>query len=109
MGWKPPQDIREENVRFAGGDDAYWRKVEIAEQFDPSPRAIRGNRVIRATRVLDPPPLTIPILCNFGAALFGLTEYKHAVTRDLPLAPEILMRIPFGTKSDIWAFGFLVS
>ncbi|KAK3902433.1 kinase-like domain-containing protein [Staphylotrichum tortipilum] len=87
-------DIQEDNILFAVGDAPEWRAVEEAEEAAPSPRKGYKHHTIHSTGVLELPPPTIPVLCDFGEARFGRDEYGEHAMPDLFRAPEILLRGP---------------
>ena len=94
---------------FAVEETSEWRAVEEAEMADPSPRKIYKDHAIYATRVSELPPPTVPVLCDFGEARFGREAYCEHAIPDLYRAPEILLRIEWNEKIDIWALGLVVS
>lgn len=94
---------------FAVEETSAWQAVEEAEMAEPSPRKVYKNHVIHSTRVLELPPPTIPVLCDFGEARFGSEAYREHAMPDLYRAPEILLRIEWNEKIDIWALGLVVS
>ncbi|KAH6847722.1 kinase-like domain-containing protein [Chaetomium sp. MPI-CAGE-AT-0009] len=101
-------DIQEDNIMFAVGDTSEWQAVEEAEMAEPSPRKIYKDHAIYSTRVLELPPPTVPVLCDFGEARFGSESYGEHAMPDLYRAPEILLRIEWDGKIDIWALGLVL-
>lgn len=55
-----------------------------------------------------PSPLGNPILCDFGEARFGKSTYTDLIQPLQYRAPEVLLRIPWDQKADIWNLGHLV-
>ena len=104
-----PKDIQEDNIMFGVEDTSEWRAVEVAEMADPTPRKIYKDHAIHASRVLELPPPAVPVLCDFGEARFGGEAYGEHAMPDLYRAPEILLRIEWNEKIDIWALGLVVS
>jgi serine/threonine-protein kinase SRPK3 len=104
-----PKDIQEDNIMFAVDETSQWRAVEEAEMTNPSPRKVYKDHVIYTTRVFELPPPTVPVLCDFGEARFGREAYGEHAMPDLYRAPEILLRIEWNEKIDIWALGLVVS
>jgi serine/threonine protein kinase len=103
------QDIQEDNIMFAVEHCSEWQHVEEAEMADPSPRKIHKGRTVHSTRFLaELPTPTTPVLCDFGEARFGKDEYAEDAMPDLYRAPEILLRIAWTEKIDIWALGLMV-
>jgi serine/threonine protein kinase len=75
---------------------------------EPSPRKVYKHHTIYSSRVVDLPTPSIPVLCDFGEARFGKESYGEHAMPDLYRAPEILLRIEWGTGIDIWALGLVV-
>lgn len=103
------QDIQEDNIMFAVAQSSEWQDVEEAEMADPSPRKVHKGHTVHSTRSLELPTPTTPVLCDFGEARFGKDEYTEDAMPDLYRAPEILLRIAWTEKIDIWALGLMVS
>ncbi|KXX80341.1 Serine/threonine-protein kinase SRPK [Madurella mycetomatis] len=101
-------DIQEDNIMFAVEETSEWRAVEEVEMAEPSPRKAYKNHVIHSSRVLELPTPTIPVLCDFGEARFGSEAYREHAMPDLYRAPEILLRIEWNEKIDIWALGLML-
>lgn len=90
-------------------DDAVFEKFENAELENPCPRKETDGRIIYVSRELGiPSTLAEPVLCDFGAAVFGDRENVTDVQPDLYRAPEIILGIPWGYAIDIWNTGCLV-
>jgi serine/threonine-protein kinase SRPK3 len=102
------QDIQEDNIMFAVEQSSEWQGVEEAEMAEPSPRKVYKSRTIHSTRFLELPTPTTPVLCDFGEARFGKDEYAEDAMPDLYRAPEILLRVAWAEKVDIWALGLMV-
>jgi hypothetical protein len=75
---------------------------------EPSPRKVFKTHTIYSSRPLELQP-TVPVLCDFGEARFGSESYGEHVMPDLYRAPEIVLRIEWDEKIDIWALGLMVS
>ncbi|RAH71374.1 kinase-like protein [Aspergillus aculeatinus CBS 121060] len=78
-------NIQEENVMMAIGDPAILADFEEEEKSSPSPRKSVGDRVIYASRKLRK------------------TKQQGRPT----LAPEVILRMPWNEKVDIWNAGLL--
>jgi serine/threonine protein kinase len=83
----------------------------VQEELEtPSPRKRVDARTIYSSVEMDiPDDPGQPIFCDFGDARFGKGPFEREVMPDLYRAPEILLRIPWGEKIDIWGFGLMVS
>ncbi|AEO67582.1 uncharacterized protein THITE_160781 [Thermothielavioides terrestris NRRL 8126] len=99
-------DIQEDNILFAIPRKAELKKVEEAEMAEPSPRKVFKTHTIYSSRPLELQP-TVPVLCDFGEARFGSESYGEHVMPDLYRAPEIVLRIEWDEKIDIWALGLM--
>ncbi|KAF4760869.1 hypothetical protein HAV15_005963 [Penicillium sp. str.  len=79
---------------------------EEAEKSSPSPGKIVGDGVIYCSRKLTKTKLHgQPILCDFGQARFGSTRYCGDIQPYIYRAPEVLLRMPWDQKVDIWNVG----
>lgn len=90
-------------------DSLEWRKVEEDEMAEPGPRKVYKSHTIYATKVLELPAPTTPVLCDFGEARFGSKSYREHAMPDLYRAPEVLLGLEWTGKIDIWALGLMVS
>lgn len=86
-----------------------WQAVEEAEVAEPSARKLYKDHAIYSTRTLEFPPPTVPVLYDFGETRFGSETYGEHAMPDLYRAPEILLRIEWNKKIDIWALALVVS
>jgi hypothetical protein len=93
---------------FAVEQTSELKDVEEAEMTESSPRKVYKSHTIYSTRLLELQP-TLPVLCDFGEARFGKESYGEHAMPDLHRAPEILLRIEWTEKIDIWALGLVVS
>ncbi|KAI9037188.1 uncharacterized protein KD926_000761 [Aspergillus affinis] len=83
---------------------------EEAERSNPSPRKIIGDRVIYASHDLGTPKVHgRPILSDFGEARFisSLGKQWEDVQPLVYRAPEVVLRMPWSEKIDIWNLGVL--
>lgn len=103
-------DVQEGNLMVGCTDNEILEAFEEREFDEPSPRKTDGDYVIYASRELDLPdePDSF-ILCDFGDAQFGQKEYVGEVMPDLYRAPEIILKIPWNEKIDIWSTGLMAS
>ena len=90
-------------------DESFFDEAVAEEWASPIPRKRSGGRVVHASTPLDMPddPGAI-VITDFGDAKFGSEDHIGEVMPDLYRAPEIIFRISWDSKIDIWAFGLLV-
>ncbi|KAJ5900246.1 protein kinase [Penicillium subrubescens] len=103
-------DIQENNVMLSVEDESILVDFEEAERSSPSPRKIVGDRVIYSSRDLGIPKVHgRPILSDFGEARFSssLGKQWEDVQPLVYRAPEVLLRMPWNEKIDIWNIGVL--
>jgi serine/threonine protein kinase len=93
---------------FEFQDPSELQEVEEAEMTEPSSRKVYKDHAIYSSRILMLTP-ALPVLCDFGEARFGSESYGEEAMPDLYRAPEIIMRIEWTEKIDIWALGLVVS
>lgn len=110
---KPPDrafsDIQEKNIMMAIEDPSILADFEEKEKSSPSPRKIIGDRVIYASRKLRKTKQHgRPTLCDFGQARYGSNTYSGDIQPYIYRAPEVLLRMPWNEKVDIWNVGVLV-
>lgn len=104
-------DIQENNVMLSVEDESILVDFEKAEESSPSPCKVVGDRVIYSSRDLGIPKIHgRPILSDFGEARFSssLGKQWEDVQPLVYRAPEVLLRIPWNEKIDIWNVGVLV-
>jgi serine/threonine-protein kinase SRPK3 len=91
-------------------DETILSNFEKSELENPSPRKVDGDRIIYKSRELQIPKVHgRPILCDFGEARTGSKTYHKDIQPYLYRAPEVLLRMRWGDKVDIWNVGVLVS
>ncbi|KAK4233681.1 Serine/threonine-protein kinase [Achaetomium macrosporum] len=100
-------DIQEDNIMFEFEDPSQLREVEEVEMTEPSPRKVYNDHAIYSSKLLELQPV-LPVLCDFGEARFGSESYGEEAMPDLYRAPEILLRIEWTEKIDIWALGLVL-
>ncbi|KAJ5933241.1 hypothetical protein N7516_007730 [Penicillium verrucosum] len=99
-------DIQEKNIMLGIDDISILADFEQAEKSSPSPRKIVGDRVIYSSRKLPETKLHgQPILCDFGQARFGSTRYCGDIQPYKYRAPEVLLRMSWDQKVNIWNVG----
>lgn len=93
-------------------DESILVNFEEAERSSPSPspRKIIRDRVIYPSRDLGIPKVHgRPILSDFGEARFSSSLGHWEDVQSLVYrAPEVLLRMPWNEKIDIWNIGVLV-
>lgn len=92
-------------------DESILVDFEEAERSNPSHRKILGDRVIYTSRDLGIPKIHgRPILSDFGEARFSACIGKQweDVQPLVYRAPEVVLRMPWNEKIDIWNLGTLV-
>ncbi|GFF60705.1 protein kinase, putative [Aspergillus udagawae] len=96
-------DIQEKNIMLGIEDNSILTDFEEGEKSNPSPHKIVGDQVIYASRKLGRTKHHgRPVLCDFGQARFGLTKYCGDIQPYIYRAPEVLLRMPWDQKVDIW-------
>ncbi|KAJ5594829.1 kinase-like domain-containing protein [Penicillium hispanicum] len=101
-------DIQERNVLLGIDNMSVLTDFEEAEKSDPSPRKIVGNRVIYASRKLKKTnEHGRPVLCDFGQARLGSARHSGDIQPYIYRAPEVLLRMSWDQKVDIWNLGLV--
>lgn len=107
-------DIQENNIMLNVENKSILVDFEELDMSSPSPRKIIRDRAIYSSRDLGIISVHSRfILSDFGEARFGTSVGKcRKQWEDVqPLfyrAPEVLLRIPWNEKIDIWNVGVLV-
>lgn len=102
-------DIQEKNIMTAIEDPSIVADFEEEEKSNPSLRKISRDRVIYASRKLRKTKKHgRPILCDFGQARYGSNTYTGDIQPYIYRAPEVVLRMPWNEKVDIWNVGVLV-
>lgn len=105
------QDIQEKNIMLSIEDKSILVDFEEAEISNPSPRKVVGDRAIYQSRKLGlPKKHGRPVLSDFGEARFGSESgtYYDDVQPFMYRAPEVLLRMSWNEKIDIWNLAVLV-
>ncbi|KAJ5948102.1 protein kinase [Penicillium verhagenii] len=103
-------DLQENNIMLSVEDESILVAFDEAERSSPSPRKIVDDRVIYLSRGLEIPKVHgRPILANFGEARFSssLGTQWEDIQPLIYRAPEVLLRMPWDEKVDIWNLGVL--
>lgn len=102
-------DIQEGNIMLSITDTSIFDEVVQEEKERPTPRRVDGDRIVYSSVELDmPDDPGVPVLCDFGDARFGQGPFEGEVMPDLYRAPEIVLKIAWSEKIDIWSFGLMV-
>ena len=90
-------------------NDSILVDFEEAEKSNPSPRKIVGDGVIYSSRNLKKTKeYGRPVLCDFGQARFGRESYSGDIQPHIYRAPEVILRMSWDQKVDIWNVGVMV-
>ena len=89
-------------------DQAMLYEAVKEEWSSPTPYKIRGDYELHFSASFGLPDDGLPIISDFGDAQFGDPPFCEDVMPDLYRAPEIILRIAWDEKIDIWAFGLMV-
>ncbi|KAE8421581.1 kinase-like protein [Aspergillus pseudocaelatus] len=101
-------DIQGKNIMMAVEDTAILANFEEEEKSTSSPQKVVGDRVIYASRKLRKTKQHgRPTLCDFGQARRGSNTYCGDIQPYIYRAPEVLLRMPWNEKVDIWNVGVL--
>lgn len=99
-------DLHSDNLLVAITDDSVLAEVKEGDVLEPAARKQDGDRFIYVSRYMlgGAGPLTI---CDFGQARIGSEHTGPAMP--LPYrAPEVILKMDWGSPVDLWAVGLLV-
>lgn len=84
--------------------------MEEKEMQNPCPRKeVEGRTIYESRGIFPRGPLGPPVLCDFGAAVFGdSVNQKECVQPNSYRAPEVTLEAPWDYKIDIWNIGCMV-
>ncbi|PKX91187.1 kinase-like protein, partial [Aspergillus novofumigatus IBT 16806] len=100
--------IIQKNIMMGIEDTTILADFEEREKSNPSPQKIIGNRVIYVSRKLRKTKQHgRPILCDFGQARYGSNTYTRDIQPYIYRTPEVVLRMPWYEKVDIWNVGVL--
>ncbi|KAI2115024.1 hypothetical protein LOZ03_006700 [Ophidiomyces ophidiicola] len=102
-------DLQARNMLLDIDDRTVFSTFEDAEIEEPAPRKLLGDRTIYMSRRI---PLTprFPSITDFGEARImssGKLPWED-VMPDVYRAPEIILRMPWDEKVDMWSIGLVV-
>ena len=100
-------DLQPRNILNRIQNETILADFEKAEFEHPCARKVLGNRIIYQSRAL---PLTtgMPVLCDFGEAVFGEVEHEHDIMPDAYRAPEVILDMKWNYQVDVWNVGVMV-
>ncbi|KAI8971037.1 kinase-like domain-containing protein [Trametes punicea] len=102
-------DIQERNILFQVNDPAAFEAFEEKQRTNPCQRKLAGDRIIYTPRAIYitgvPGP---PVISDFGEARFGQTTYTGVIQPVQYRAPEVIFRMPWDEKVDIWSVGVMM-
>jgi serine/threonine protein kinase len=104
-------DLYPNNVMFAIADKSVPSRIAQMEKEKPSPRKVIPDRVIyNSYRFPDAQCVRSPIIADFGEARMGDLgqKYRGRIMPDFYRAPEVILRMEWDCKVDMWSVGLMV-
>lgn len=102
-------DLQAKNMLLEIDDPDVFAVFEEAEIEQPAPRRIHDDRIIYKSRRI-PRTRRLPIITDFGEARFADEDHKgQDVMPDVYRAPEVIFRMNWDNKIDIWSIAMVVS
>ena len=102
------QDLQLKNLLLPAPDQQTLHSFEEAAAKAPSARKILKDRTIY-TSSRFPPSNGIPLLSDFGEARFGDQEHDEDIMPNVYRAPEVILKMKWDYKVDIWNVAMVVS
>ncbi|CEJ84010.1 hypothetical protein VHEMI03352 [[Torrubiella] hemipterigena] len=102
--------VSSDNIRLSVDHKVEITNIEAAEIAHPSPRKVLPDRTIYSSYIMPITPGS-PVLCNFFASLLGKPRQTHpgiTLTSGTHCAPEMVLKMEFDCKTDVWSFGVLM-
>lgn len=97
------------NLLLPAPEKSAFSALENLEVKDPSPRKVLDDgRAVYRTRQL-PVSNGLPLICDLGEARFGDEEQSEDIMPNAYRAPEVILKMNWGYKVDIWSVAMLVS
>ncbi|KMU92502.1 GH08190p [Coccidioides immitis H538.4] len=99
-------DLQPKNLLFPVDSPLVFSDLEEDEIKNPSARKVLSDRVIYQTKELPRPRRGFPLICDFGEARFMNKDgHPHTddIMPDLLRPPEVVMRMAWDEKVDIWS------
>ncbi|KAF2807179.1 kinase-like protein [Mytilinidion resinicola] len=104
-------DLQAKNIMIACPDPTVFEEWERAEQQEPSPRKVDGDRVIYKSRefVLRKYLRGIGrcMIADLGMARIG-KQHDGFIQPEIYRAPEVMFCMPWGSAADIWNVGVMI-
>ena len=104
-------DLYPNNVMFAIADKSLPSRIAQMEKERPSPRKVLPDRVIyNSYRFPDAQCVPPPIIADFGEARMGEPgqKFRGRIMPDFYRAPEVILRMEWDFKVDMWSVGLMV-
>ena len=104
-------DISYFNILFGIRDRSIIKKFIKAEQKSPSSRKEVQGHIVYASRAFNSPSgrsIGLPVLSDFGSAVFGDIKHDQDVQPSIYRAPEVCLKAPWSYSIDIWNVGCLI-
>ncbi|EER37888.1 protein kinase [Histoplasma capsulatum H143] len=99
------EDLQLKNLLIPVGNPYFFEEFVEGECNDPAERKILKDRIIYNTRHFSQDLKGLPRICDFGEARFadGDFELNDDIMPDVYRAPEVVMRMAWNNKVDIWS------
>ncbi|KAG6898571.1 hypothetical protein C0995_009263 [Termitomyces sp. Mi166 len=107
-------DLQSKNILLRIHDISVLKDGEERKINHPSARKFAHQTAVFETRNYVGPlgrwagKKSLPVLCDFGEARIGEKSHVGLIQPALFRAPEVYLRIPWGTPVDIWNLGCMV-
>ncbi|KAF2671233.1 putative CDK4/6 [Microthyrium microscopicum] len=102
-------DIQEKNIFLGIGNKSILDEFAKHELEYPTPRKVDGTRIVYESRDLDNTPNPgRPVLTDFGEARLNEGSHSGLIQPTQYRAPEVLFRLPWNHKVDIWNLGAMI-
>lgn len=102
-------DIKASNILLRNEDTSVFAEMEKLELEEPTKRKEIDRRLIYRSRTVPRPThWGLPILCDFGEARSATADQFEDIMPEAYRAPEVILRLKWDSKVDIWSFGLLV-
>ncbi|RDW64490.1 uncharacterized protein DSM5745_09901 [Aspergillus mulundensis] len=100
-------DLQPNNILLGIKDESILSNIEQAEFETPMPRKTYNDRTIYLSRPL-PISYGTPVLCDLGEARVGTDKQQGDIMPDLYRAPEVILKMSWDYKVDIWNVGMVI-
>lgn len=102
-----PEDLQLKNLLLPG-DPKNFSGLEDSEIEEPSPRKVLGPERTIYTSHIVVPGNGLPLLSDFGEARFSEEEHDEDIMRNLYRAPEVVLKMKWDNKVDVWSSALMV-